>query len=424
MIRTVLFDFDGTLADTLPLSLHAFRLVFQTYDKRSLTDHDIMSMFGPTEEGILAANLRHKGFLPQAIEAYYEHYRRWHPSRARSSEPVMNLLRELKARGLSIGVLTGKSRRSYDISVRQLGLDAYIDASVTGDDVQQPKPHPEGIYQLLQTMGLAPNEIVWVGDSEADIAAGRSAGVLTFAAQWFGTVQTRQFETQPNGMFRQPQELLDVISSQGADSSADRRWLDWTLRIQAIAQTGLAYGRDIYDRERYEELRGISVAMMADQTGAEKPAVELAFARDSGYATPKVDIRGVVFQHNRILLVKEKSDGCWALPGGWADVGLSPAEVAVKEIKEESGYDAEAVRLLAVLDKRLHRHPPEPHHVYKIFIQCRLSGGTASAGIETEDVRFFPEDDLPALSVQRNTAAQLHMLFQYNRRPEQPALFD
>ncbi|WCR30111.1 NUDIX hydrolase [Paenibacillus thiaminolyticus] len=214
------------------------------------------------------------------------------------------------------------------------------------------------------------------------------------------------------------------MSSQGADSSADRRWLDWTLRIQAIAQTGLAYGQDIYDRERYEELRDISVAMMAEQTGAEKPIVELAFARDSGYATPKVDIRGVVFQHNRVLLVKEKSDGCWALPGGWADVGLSPAEVAVKEIKEESGYDAEAVRLLAVLDKRLHRHPPEPHHVYKIFIQCRLSGGTASSGIETEDVRFFPEDDLPALSVQRNTAAQLHMLFQYNRRPEQPALFD
>lgn len=150
---------------------------------------------------------------------------------------------------------------------------------MTGDDVQQPKPHPEGIYQLLQTMGLAPNEIVWVGDSEADIAAGRRAGVLTFAAQWFGTVQTRQFETQPNGMFRQPQELLDVISSQGADSSADRRWLDWTLRIQAIAQTGLAYGADIYDRERYEELRDICVAMMAEQTGAEKPAVELAFAR-------------------------------------------------------------------------------------------------------------------------------------------------
>ena len=161
----------------------------------------------------------------------------------------------------------------------------------------------------------------------------------------------------------------------------DMKWLDWAKQIQAIAQTGLTYGKDVYDIERYEELRKISVDILANYTSVNKEKIALTFASDSGYATPKVDIRGVVFKDNKILLVQEKS----MVPGpcqGWSDIGLSPSEVAVKEIKEESGFDVVPLRLLAVLDKKFHRHPPEPYHIYKMFIRCEITGGTAETGVK------------------------------------------
>jgi ADP-ribose pyrophosphatase YjhB (NUDIX family) len=204
----------------------------------------------------------------------------------------------------------------------------------------------------------------------------------------------------------------------------ENRWLDWAKQIQAIAQIGLTYTKDVYDRERYEALRQLSVEIMAHYTMTDPKKIALAFASEKGYATPKVDIRGVVFANGRILLVREKIDGAWALPGGWADIGYSPAEVAVKEIREESGYEAEPVRLLAVMDKRFHRHPPEPYHIYKLFILCRITGGQPEGGVETSEVGFFGEDELPPLSLERNTEAQIRTLFEFLRDPDKPVILD
>lgn len=204
----------------------------------------------------------------------------------------------------------------------------------------------------------------------------------------------------------------------------DAKWLEWAKQIQAIAQTGLTYPKDVYDIERYEALRALSVDMLAHYTKTDVETIRLSFASDTGYATPKVDVRAVVFEQDRVLLVREKTDGAWALPGGWADIGLSPAEVAVKETREESGYEVEPVRLLAVLDKKFHRHPPEPYHVYKVFIQCRVIGGEALSGLETSEVGFFPEDALPKLSVERNTEAQIRTMFEFLRDPGKASLFD
>jgi ADP-ribose pyrophosphatase YjhB (NUDIX family) len=204
----------------------------------------------------------------------------------------------------------------------------------------------------------------------------------------------------------------------------EQKWLSWAKEIQAIAQTGLAYARDVYDVERYQALRELSVDILANYTYESKEKIRLSFAGDDGYCTPKTDIRGVVFHEDRILLVREKLDGKWALPGGWADIGLSPSEVAVKEIREESGFETQAVRLLAVMDKKFHNHPPDAYHIYKFFILCRIVGGAAAEGVETSGVCFFAEDELPELSLERNTAEQLHTMFQYLRNPDQPVILD
>ncbi|MGZ9586731.1 NUDIX hydrolase [Paenibacillus marinisediminis] len=206
----------------------------------------------------------------------------------------------------------------------------------------------------------------------------------------------------------------------------DPKWLTWAKQIQAIAQTGLTYTKDVYDAERYEELRQMSVEILSAYTlgSISSEKIELAFASDTGYATPKVDVRAVVFQENKILLVREKLDGAWSLPGGWADIGYTPSEVAVKEAQEESGYVVEPVRLLAVLDKKRHNHPPDLYHIYKMFILCRIVGGEAHSGVETSAVEFFGEDALPELSYERNTEAQIKMMFEYLRDPDKEVMLD
>lgn len=204
----------------------------------------------------------------------------------------------------------------------------------------------------------------------------------------------------------------------------ETKWLDWAKRIQAISQSGIAFSKDPYDIERYEELRQISTAIMAEHTTLKIEKIKDLFANDTGYQTPKVDVRGVVFKDNELLLVKEKYDNRWSLPGGFCDIGLSPAENAVKEIKEESGYDVAPVKLLALLDKEKHNHPSSPYHYYLIFIQCEIIGGAPAAGLETSNVQFFTEDNLPDLSIQRNTEAQIRMFFEFLQNPEKATMFD
>lgn len=203
-----------------------------------------------------------------------------------------------------------------------------------------------------------------------------------------------------------------------SDSIPQLQWLEWAKQIQAISQAGLAYSKDMYDLERFQMLRELSVEIVSRYTEVETEKVKALFANETGYATPKVDVRGVVFQDDRILLVRERVDGAWSLPGGWADIGLSPKEVAVKEVKEEAGLTVVPVRLMAVLDKKFHDHPPEAYHIYKIFILCEIGGGHAEAGMETLEVGFFGRDELPPLSLERNTPKQIQRLFEMRHSTE------
>lgn len=202
------------------------------------------------------------------------------------------------------------------------------------------------------------------------------------------------------------------------------KWLDWAKQLQSIAQAGLTYSKDVYDLERFELIRNISVDILAHYTDMDRTVIKDLFANETGYATPKVDVRGVVFKDGKILMVRENMDGRWALPGGWADIGLTPSEVAVKEIKEESGFDVKAVKLLAVMDMKCHPHPPSSYHIYKMLIQCEIIGGRAAEGVETSAVKFFAENELPPLSTARNTSSQIEMAFHLSKNPQEAVYLD
>ena len=208
------------------------------------------------------------------------------------------------------------------------------------------------------------------------------------------------------------------------NNSPNSQWLDWCGRLQALAQNGLSFAQDPYDVDRYKALRQIAAEMLAAGSGAQISPIQDLLAKDSGYATPKVDVRGVVFRGDKLLLVQERSDGGWTLPGGWADPGESPAENVVREVYEESGFRTEAVKLLALFDRSNHPHTPLfPFHVYKLFFQCEIIDGIPSLSSETSAVDFFGEEEVPALSLGRVTPWQIKHLFELYRHPEAPTTF-
>jgi ADP-ribose pyrophosphatase YjhB (NUDIX family) len=204
----------------------------------------------------------------------------------------------------------------------------------------------------------------------------------------------------------------------------ESRCLLWARRLAAIAQNGLTYTTNVYDVERYTALREIAAEMMEQVSGAPVEEIREALAREFGYMTPKVDVRAAAFRDGRVLLVREREDDGWTLPGGWADVGDAPSEVAVRETKEESGFDVRPLKLAAFYDRDRHNHPPIPYHAYKAFFLCELTGGAATTSNETSAVDFFAEDALPPLSLTRLTAEELHHLFDHLRHPEWPTSFD
>jgi ADP-ribose pyrophosphatase YjhB (NUDIX family) len=201
-------------------------------------------------------------------------------------------------------------------------------------------------------------------------------------------------------------------------------WLVVGRELKAIAQIGLTFSEDAFDRQRYERIRELSAALIAKGSDGDAATVLELFQREAGYATPKVDVRGAAFRDGRVLMVREISDGGWTLPGGWADVNQTAAECVVREISEESGFQARALKLAAVHDYRKRNRLRHIDSIYKMFFICELVGGNARPSHETSDVGFFSQSELPKLSVGRTTAEQIELMFRHAERPDLPTDFD
>jgi ADP-ribose pyrophosphatase YjhB (NUDIX family) len=183
-------------------------------------------------------------------------------------------------------------------------------------------------------------------------------------------------------------------------------------RLKALADIGLLYAKNDYDRERYDMVHDISLSLLAGITDKPLPIIQGFYSEIQDYPTPKVDIRSLVLnEKSEILMVQEQVDGCWALPGGWADIGATPAEVAAKEVLEEAGLKVEVKQLLAIFDKRCYPHPPEPYYVYKMVFGCQYTEGVLAKGFDILDARFFSIHQLPPLSEPRILASQIQLVF-------------
>ena len=198
--------------------------------------------------------------------------------------------------------------------------------------------------------------------------------------------------------------------------------VEWAKELQSLAQAGLFYGRDVYDRERYQRIREIAAEMISSRTDIPMEKVRDLFCGDSGYQTPKIDTRAAIFQDGGILLVCEK--GRWSLPGGWCEHNLSPAENIVKEVREEAGLDVEVKRLIAVQDRDRHNQPPYAYGVVKIFFLCEARGGAFRENIETSGSGYFFRGDLPELAQEKCNEEQIVMCFDAEADEDWRVLFD
>lgn len=203
----------------------------------------------------------------------------------------------------------------------------------------------------------------------------------------------------------------------------NEKWLQWAVELQSLAQAGLFYCKDKYERERYERIREISAEMLSCKTEIPLEKVKDLFCSDVGYQTPKIDTRAAIFKEDRILLVHE-DNGTWALPGGWVDVNVSVMENTIKEVKEEAGLDVRVKRIIAVQDREKHNLPIYAYKVCKIFLQCEVTGGSFVPNIETTGFAYFGVDELPCLAEEKNNREQIEMCFRAMRAETWEALYD
>lgn len=206
-MKAIIFDFDGTLADTLPVCFQAFQSVFKKFDDREVDVEEIKAMFGPSETGIIRANLKNDHH-DLAIEHYYETYADMHNQFVSTNEEIDRLLKSLKKKGFKLGIVTGKAKRSLDISLNILCMNDLFDVMITGDDVTSPKPHPEGIHKALEQLNIDHSHAVFIGDSNADILAGKEANVYTIGVQWLPNYQSNEFEVQPDRILKRVDEFI------------------------------------------------------------------------------------------------------------------------------------------------------------------------------------------------------------------------
>ena len=203
-----------------------------------------------------------------------------------------------------------------------------------------------------------------------------------------------------------------------------KMWVDMIVELQSLAQAGLAYGKDAYDKERYERIREISAEMMSHIADIPLEKVKGLFCNEIGYQTPKIDTRAAIFKDDKILLVQEK-DGTWSLPGGWCDVTVSVAENTIKEVKEEAGLDVIVKSVIAIQDREKHNLPMYAYRVCKIFMLCSAVGGNFEPNIETIGFAYFAEDEIPQLATEKNNEEQIKMCFaSYRAGEEWKTLFD
>lgn len=414
--KHIVFDIDGTLIDTEYATLHSLQDAIRELQKRTIELSELsFALSIPDEDTLKRLGVPDIGL---GMRVWQDHFNRY-LSTVSVFKGIRELLEELRKKHYKLGIITSQTKQEYKDGFLHFGLGNFFDAVICTEDSVRHKPDPEPMKKYLQTTGASEEDVLFVGDSIYDMQCASSAGVDCGLALW-GCLSARHI--QATYYFNMPDDVLSLLIKKAA-VSMQKPWLSWAMELQALAQAGLAYSKDRFDLERFSRIRDISAELLSMKSGFSREHIKEIFCNETGYQTPKLDTRAAIFDNGRILLVKERT-GTWSLPGGWVDVDQSIKSNTVKEVKEESGFDAVPIRIVAVQDRSAHNLPVYAYGVCKVFVLCEIVGGQFEKNIETVESRFFAPDELPPLSEEKNTEEQIKMCFRAFRDKDWQTQFD
>jgi haloacid dehalogenase superfamily, subfamily IA, variant 1 with third motif having Dx(3-4)D or Dx(3-4)E len=414
--KQIVFDVDGTLIDTEYATLHSLQDTIKELQQRTVPLAELsFAMSLPDPDSLKRLGIKDIRHGVQVLRGHFQQYL----STISIFKGIRDLLETLKKKNYSLGIITSQMKLEWQTNAQSFQLEGFFDTVICADDCTRHKPDPEPMQLYLERTGVSEKEVLYLGDRLSDMQCASASGVDCGLVLWSRrSVQ----HIQATYYFNRPDDVLSLLNKEST-GRLHQPWLSWGMELQALAQAGLTYSKDLFDRERFDRVRDIAAEILSMKSGFSKEDVKEIFCNETGYQTPKLDTRAAIFNEEKILLVKENV-GTWSLPGGWVDVDQSIKSNTIKEIKEEAGLDAVPVRIIAVQDRSAHNLPVYAHGVCKIFVQCEIIGGKFEKNSETSESRFFGLDELPPLSEEKNTIEQIRMCFRASKDKSWQTQFD
>lgn len=415
MYKHVLFDMDGTLVNTYKANLGSLVALLDKYSPgHGKVEKDLEFIFGiPGDDG-----LRALGFTDDQIPSMVKDWLVMVKERSHDFsifEGIMPVLKFLKNQGVEMAVVTSRTR-NIDMG-GPLGTTLpevfrpYIEMDICAGDTKRPKPYSDPIDLYIERTKAKREEVLFIGDTPTDLAAAKAAHVDFGLALWGYAGHEHLYCKH---YLRSPWDIVTLVTSKNEDRSFAGQLHRWAREINAIGMCGRTYSKDRFDIERFERLQEIACEMAATYVDEDIEVIKSQWYRDAQYKTPQVDTRAAIFDaEGRMLLVKEKLNKKWSMPGGWCDENCSAVENTLKEVREEACMTVVPVKCVAVLDRNRHNPPENITGCLKIFIECKPGPGEFVDNIEISERRFFAKDELPIEDLRHstNTLDQIMMCF-------------
>ncbi len=414
--KHIIFDIDGTLIDTEKAILKSLQdTLLEVVQKKIDTDNLKFVLGIPGTVALKRLNIQNAEKINDV----------WNRNLTRYADTISvfpgieYMLKELKKQGYNLGIITSKSKTEYKQDFIPFHISEYFSTVICAEDTSHPKPSHEPMLEYMRQTGTKTEDVLYIGDSMYDYQCASNAGVEFGLALW-GCNSVRHIYA--NYFFNTPQDILNTLNSI-KNPLSEMPWLKWAMELQFIAQAGITYSSDKFDLERFERIREIAAEIISLKGDISIEVSKNLFCNETGFQTPKLDTRAAIFKDDKILLVKEKN-GTWSLPGGWVDVLESIKSNTIKEVKEESGLDVVAKKLIALQDRNKHNKPVYPYGICKAFVLCEIIGGKFENNIETIDSAFWQINELPSLAEEKTNEAQIKMCFEACQSENWEVLFD
>lgn len=416
-INTIVFDIDGTLLDTEHSIIGSLQETLEQIIGKKFPHKELAFALGiPGEVALKQLGMTN---VEKASKLWTSIYEEKYKGAISLFRGIPELLGELKRKGYTLGIITSKTREEYMSEFIAFGVAHLFDTVICMEDAAKPKPSSEPMREFLKRTNKTAEEVLYIGDTKYDMLCAQGAEVAFGLAVW-GCYDLEGL--QADFYFNDPKDILYQLAKP-EDVNPEQQWLNWAQELQFIAQAGLTYTKDDFDRDRFARLREISAEIMSARSGLTLDLVKDLFCNEEGFQTPKLDTRAAIFKEDKILLVKER-DGRWSLPGGWVDLNESIRTNTVKEVWEEAGLRVVATKLIAVQDRNLHNSPRYAYGVTKAFVECEVIDGTFKENIETVRSDYFALDSIPPLSEDKNSMAQIELCFKARESKSWQTLFD